>query len=54
MGSDLRLSVVIPARNEEGCVRGTVMGIAERLLQEAISFEVLVVDDNSTDGMGRI
>jgi glycosyltransferase involved in cell wall biosynthesis len=40
------VSVIIPARNEEACL-GTCL--ASLLVQEGISFEILVVDDHSTD-----
>jgi len=43
------LSVVIPAHNEEGHITETVRGIVSALDREKILFEVLVVNDNSTD-----
>lgn len=43
------LSIVIPARDEAGCLKATVSGLAERLRQEAIPFEIVIVDDGSTD-----
>jgi dolichol-phosphate mannosyltransferase len=45
----MKLSVVIPAHNEEGSVAATVEGIAERLEGEAIEYDVLVIDDASRD-----
>jgi dolichol-phosphate mannosyltransferase len=45
----LKLSVVIPAKDEEGCVVGTVQGVIGALLQANIPFEIIVVDDKSTD-----
>jgi dolichol-phosphate mannosyltransferase len=45
----MKLSVVIPAQNEEGSVGGTVEGIAAALEREGIDYEVLVVDDGSDD-----
>ncbi len=45
----MKLSVVIPAHNEEGSVGPTVEGIAARLGAEAIEYDVLVVDDSSSD-----
>jgi dolichol-phosphate mannosyltransferase len=45
----MKLSVVIPAHDEEGSVAATVEGIAERLDREAIEYDVLVIDDASRD-----
>jgi dolichol-phosphate mannosyltransferase len=45
----VKLSVVIPAHNEQGSVADTVTGIAAVLEREGIDYEVLVVDDASTD-----
>ncbi len=47
----MKLSLVIPARNEAENLPGTVRGIVERLDGAGIGhFEILVVDDGSTDG----
>ena len=43
------LSVVIPAHNEEGHIESTITALTKCLSQEAINFEVLVINDNSTD-----
>ena len=43
------LSIVIPAHDEEAGVAATVTAIAERLAAESIPFEVVVVDDHSSD-----
>lgn len=43
------LSVVIPARNEEGCVAATVENLHLELCRNDISHEIIVVDDGSTD-----
>jgi dolichol-phosphate mannosyltransferase len=43
------LSVVIPARDEEGCIAATVEHLHEELRSRAISHEIVVVDDGSTD-----
>src|SRR5712691_3702094 len=50
-GGDLnmKLSVVIPARNEEGAVEETLVSLLDTLRAEAIPCEILVVDDGSTD-----
>ena len=44
------LSILIPARNEEGSIENTVRAIAERLTAAEIAFEIVVVDDHSSDG----
>ena len=43
------LSVVIPARNEEECIAGTVEHLHVELDLNRIPHEILVVDDGSTD-----
>jgi dolichol-phosphate mannosyltransferase len=43
------LSVVIPAHNEAGSIRETVEAIAGELARASIEYEILVVDDASTD-----
>ena len=51
------LTVVIPAFNEAESIRGVLERLCERLqsIEELRgSFEVLVVDDGSTDGTGEI
>jgi dolichol-phosphate mannosyltransferase len=48
------LSVVIPAHNEEGQIAETVQGLASALREAGIDYEVLVINDNSTDGTERI
>lgn len=45
-----KLSVVIPARNEEGCVAATVEHLHVELRRHNIEHEIVVVDDGSTDG----
>lgn len=48
------LSVVIPARNEAGCIASTITAITAVLRAESIAHEILVVDDGSTDGTPEI
>lgn len=50
----MKLSVVIPAHNEEGSVAETVEGIVAKLEAEAIEHDVLVVNDASTDRTAEI
>src|SRR5579871_5396842 len=48
------LSVVIPARNEEGCIAATVEHLHLELRLQQIPHELVVVDDGSTDGTWRV
>ncbi|MFM8315638.1 MAG: glycosyltransferase family 2 protein, partial [Deltaproteobacteria bacterium] len=45
----MKLSVVIPAHNEEGCIEGTILALSSKLVLEAIPHELIVIDDNSQD-----
>ncbi len=45
-----KLSVVIPARNEEAAIVSTVRDLSRALKDAGIVHEILVVDDGSTDG----
>lgn len=45
----MKLSVVMPAHNEEGSVARTLRGIATRLESEEIDHDILVIDDASKD-----
>ena len=45
----MKLSVVMPAQNEEGSVAGTVEGVVSVLEREGIEYEVVVVNDDSED-----
>ncbi len=50
----VELSVVIMAFNEEGGVRDTVDRAIAALTAEAVQFEILIVDDGSTDATPAI
>lgn len=50
----MRFSVVIPAHNEEGSIGDTVGAVAARLAEEEIDYEIVVVDDGSTDRTAEI
>lgn len=43
------LSVVIPARDEEGCIESTVEHLHVELRLKGVPHEIIVVDDGSTD-----
>jgi dolichol-phosphate mannosyltransferase len=45
----MRLSVLIPAHDEAGSIAATVRSLAGALEAEGIPYEILVVDDASTD-----
>jgi dolichol-phosphate mannosyltransferase len=45
----MKLSVVMPAQNEEGSVGATVEGVVAALEREDIDYEVVVVNDDSDD-----
>lgn len=50
----MKLSVVIPAHNEEECIDSTVRGVHQALVAEAIEHEILVINDNSSDSTEAI
>jgi len=45
----VKLSVVMPAHNEEGSVGATVEGVVAALEREQIDYEIVVVNDDSED-----
>ncbi|MEN9644018.1 MAG: hypothetical protein RL238_687 [Actinomycetota bacterium] len=51
VGSEPALSVVIPAYNETRRIVPTIASIAAHLAERRISWELIVADDGSTDGM---
>ena len=51
---DPALSVVIPAHNEATALRSTVERIAAALEDASIDYEVLVIDDASTDATAEV
>jgi dolichol-phosphate mannosyltransferase len=45
----MKLSVVLPAYNEEGSIKETVRTLYAKLYEEKIDHEIIVVNDNSKD-----
>jgi dolichol-phosphate mannosyltransferase len=45
----MKLSIIIPAYNEEASIAETLLKIAQVLKRESIDYEILVVNDNSKD-----
>jgi dolichol-phosphate mannosyltransferase len=45
----VKLSVVIPARDEAGSVGQTVTETIDALVREAVDYEIVVIDDGSSD-----
>jgi dolichol-phosphate mannosyltransferase len=50
----MKISIVIPAHNEEGCIEETVSAIKNRLMAENIPHDILVINDNSQDDTENI
>jgi len=50
----MKLSIIIPAHNEEGCIESTVIQIVAEMIASEIEHEILVINDNSNDGTERV
>ena len=50
MSDLLKLSVVIPAHNEADSIRPVLRSLCQTLAEEVIPYEIVVVDDHSSDG----
>lgn len=50
----MKLSVLIPAHNEEKSVQSTLLKVYETLKEKKVEHELLVIDDASTDGTAKI
>ncbi len=49
-----KLSIVIPARDEEGCIASTVKHLHLELTLQKVPHEIIVVDDGSSDSTWNI
>lgn len=50
----MKLSVVIPAHDEQACIEATVEALARALAEAGIAHEIVVVNDHSTDRTGAV
>jgi len=50
----MKLSVVVPAYNEEGSIAETISTLYQTLHKERIDHEIVVVNDNSKDNTLQI
>jgi dolichol-phosphate mannosyltransferase len=50
----MKLSLIIPAHNEEECISKTICGIIGELEKEHIEHEIIAVNDNSSDNTKEI
>jgi dolichol-phosphate mannosyltransferase len=50
----VKLSVVIPAHQEAEVIEPTLRALLEQLVAEGLDYELLVVDDGSTDGTADV
>src|SRR5262245_46068833 len=50
----MKLSIVIPAHNEEGCIEETINELHENLQNELIEHEIVVVNDHSMDATEKL
>lgn len=50
----MKLSIVMPAHNEQDCLEETVRAIIQELDKERIENEIIIVNDNSSDATAKI
>ena len=48
------ISVIIPARNEAQSIGPTIDGIRDAFREHQLEFEIIIVNDGSTDGTGKV
>ena len=50
----MKLSVVVPVYNEEKCIEAVAKNLLEELELNKIEYEIVLVNDNSTDSSPKI
>lgn len=50
----MRLSIIIPAHNEEGSITETIVSLHKTLQKEDITHEIIVINDNSKDDTEKV
>jgi dolichol-phosphate mannosyltransferase len=50
----MKLSVIIPAQNEQGCIEETIVDLLNTLRSASIESEILIINDHSTDSTESI
>jgi glycosyltransferase involved in cell wall biosynthesis len=54
MATDPDVSIVLPVYNEVGHIEGEVTRIRDSMDRSGLTYEVIVIDDGSTDGTGEL
>jgi glycosyltransferase involved in cell wall biosynthesis len=49
-----RVSVIMPAFNEAGCIRNSIVNVRKKFSEVFSDYEIIVVDDGSTDGTRNV
>lgn len=52
--TNMKLSVVIPVHNEQGCIYDVAMAVAKALDEHTVPYEILIINDNSTDDTEQV
>ena len=43
-------SIILPTLNESGHIKDLISGISNIFILHKLNFEIIIIDDNSTDG----
>ena len=52
--NDYKISVIMPALNEESCLAGSITNVLDGFSRHGIHGELLVINDGSSDGTGAL